>query len=687
MMLSHPVLLGLLWSLLILSLSGQHRVSSQETNQVYSYSYHFQHNGTTNSRDILRTVLGVDPDFGIDPPSGQSIVKTFSSPNIRGFFTKGILPAGPIHSYSSGFGNRFNTNSAIDNIKKVVEANLQPPPNIANGLIPPISPDISNRLSENFNNQNGINLPKHNNFPEIPPPPPPFQNRENFPNPPRIPPINLNDFPKIPDPIVNNNGVSRVENFSRNTPDGGKIEGKIETFSYNSPPASSNYQENSQGFRRNENFVNNNQEVTGHRSQSYFKQHFRTINPNIESNSLIQNNQNKRIDNINARNGNNNNNNNQWWNVLNVLGGNNKNKNNNEVRSNEDLGRQVERNINEVKNNLNTQLNRQFGSRISGFNNRQNVRNNPNEIREPIQNFNGPNNPNFNLNRNSAFRNQQNYNVPINNRIDSNNHQNNNVFPKQPVINNALNNPNNHVTNNRGNFNNNLNNNIRINHNSNSFVNQNNLNNNFKNDDTTKKVMNIINDVNAQLNSYDNTAHTGGRINNNNNFRLTWDDDIPIQSLFNNNDWSRRQSPGRPFSNAHSGPLVNQPVVNNNQPVEMSKSAIDSLVGGNREFPVPEIGNYNRHIGNNFASPEIGNYRNVGGGGVEKFFKMDRVVEGPNSFSRDQRRGFERNFQVDSNSGYQRNNQWTTNNLRRLDAQSSKDAFSKDFIDVFRDDY
>ncbi|GIY97507.1 uncharacterized protein CEXT_497691 [Caerostris extrusa] len=96
MMLSHPVLLGFVWSLLIHSMNGQPQISNQETNKVYAYSYHFQHNGTTNSKDILRTVLGADPDFEIDPPSGQSIIKTFSSPNIRGFFTKGVLPAGPL---------------------------------------------------------------------------------------------------------------------------------------------------------------------------------------------------------------------------------------------------------------------------------------------------------------------------------------------------------------------------------------------------------------------------------------------------------------------------------------------------------------------------------------------------------------------------------------------------------------
>lgn len=673
-------------------MSGQFQVSSQETNQVYAYSYHFQHNGTTNSKDILRTVLGVDPDFGIEPPGGQSIVKTFSSPNIRGFFTKGILPAGPVNHFSNGFGNRFNTNSAIDNIKKVVESNLKPPPNIANGLLTPISPDISNRFSDNFNNVNdiGVNFQKQDDFPKIPPPPPPFQNRDNFPNAPRIPPINLNDFPKIPDPIINNRGVSRVENFSRNTPDGGKIEGKIETFSYNPPPVSnsnSNFQENSQGFRRNENFVNNNQEVTGHRSQSYFKQHFRTITPNIESNDLIQNNQNKRIDNNNAGNGNNN----QWWNVLNVLGRNNNNnnninnninnKNNNNinanVRNNGNLGRQIERNINEVKNNLNNQLSRQFGSRLSSFNNRQNVQTNQIGNREPRQNFNnGYNNQNRNFNNqfngNNVFQNQQNPNIPLNNRMDSNhahnNRQTNNAFQNIPIINNVLNNANNQPNNNQAGFNNQFNNNARINHNSNNaFGNQNNINNQFKNDDTTKKVMNIINDVNAQLNNLDNNA--GGR--NNNNFRLTWDDDIP--QIFTNNDWSRRQSPGsdRPFSNAHSGPLTNQP---GNKPIEMLKSSIDSLVGG-RDFPSPNIGN------------DGGNYRNVGGGGMEKFFNMDRVVEGPNSFSRNQRRGFERNFHVNSNSGYERNNQWAANTLRRLDAQSSKDAFSKDFIDVFRDDY
>ncbi|GFS86701.1 uncharacterized protein NPIL_475041 [Nephila pilipes] len=663
MMLSHPVLLGFLWSFLIHSLSGQPQISNQETNKVYAYSYHFQHNGTTNSKDILRTVLGNDPDFEIDPPAGQSIIKTFSSPNIRGFFTKGVLPAGPLNT---GFGSHHNTNAAIENIKKVVESNLQPP-NIATGLLPPISPDISNGFNNGFNNVNDINLNfQKEDFPKIPPPPPPplpFQNQDSFPKipqPPQIPTVLQNDFPKIPNPLTNNNGVSRVENFSKDTPDGGKIQGQIETFSYNPPPvinSNSNYQENAQGFRRNENFVNNNDQVTGHRTQSYFRQSFRTVTPHLDSNDGQQNNR------IGRSNLGNRNNNNQWWNAVNVLGENNNNFNKPNTGN---LGQDIAHNINQIKNNLKNEMNRQFGSRLSNLNNRNNFQNNYNNNRQGNSNNAYNNN---HLSNNNDFRKQQNSNNIFNQRVDNfRNNQNNN---NNGYSNNGLNNQqNNQYNNNRAPvslpFNNQRNNayqtgNTRI-------TNVNNLNNRFNNDDTTKKVLNIINDVNAQLNNIH--SNVGER---NNNFRLTWDDDVG-QNF--NTDWSRRQSAanGRPFSNAHSGPLNNQA---GPKPNEILKTTIEALAG-NREFPVPPI----PEVGN-----QAGNYRNAGGGGIERFFGVDKIVEGPNSFSRNQQRGYERNFHVNSNSGYQHNNQWSTNTVRRLDALSSKPDFSKDFIDVFRDDY
>ncbi|CAL1263104.1 unnamed protein product [Larinioides sclopetarius] len=662
----HPVILGFLWSFLIQSLSGQPQISSQETNKVYAYSYHFLHNGTTNSKDILRTVLGADPDFENDPPAGQSIVKTFSSPSIRGFFSKGVLPAGPIsQSYNSGFGSHRNANSAIENIRKVVEANLQPPANIATGLLPPISPDISSGFPGDFNNVNdiGLNFQKQDDFPKIPPPPPPlppFQNQDNFPRipqPPQIQPVIQNDFPKIPDPVINNNGVSNVETFSRNTPDGGKIEGKVETFSYNPPPvvnSNSNHQQNAQGFRRQENFVNNNNQVTGHRTQSYFRQSYRTVTPNLDSNIAPQNN---RIDN-NIGNGNTNN---QWWNALNVLGGNNNNNNLNKPNT-RNLGQDIANNINQIKQNLNNEMNRQFGSRLSNFNNNRQI-----NTRQNVNN--GYNNQNNNINT----RNRHQNNIAFNQRVDSfrNPLNTNNIYPNNNA-NNQQNNLNNQYNNNQVPnipFNNQRRNNVV----SNSQVGNarlgtpNNLNNKFHNDDTTKRVLNIINDVNSQLNNMNNPGV------HNNNFRLTWDDDVTPNF---NSDWSRRQSVGngRPFSNAHSGPLSNQA---GPKPNEILKSTVDAIIG-NRDFPVPPIPD----IGN-----QGGNYRNSGGGGAEKFFGFDRTVEGPNSFSRNQQRGFERNFHVNSNSGYQHNNQWSTNTVRRLDAQSSKADFSKDFIDVFRDDF
>ncbi|GIY72089.1 hypothetical protein CDAR_94251 [Caerostris darwini] len=634
MMLSLPVLLGFVWSLLIHFINGQPQISNQETNKVYAYSYHFQHNGTTNSKDILRTVLGADPDFEIDPPSGQSIIKTFSSPNIRGFFTKGVLPAGPLtHNFNNGFGSRHNTNSAIDNIRKVVENNLRPP-NIATGLLPPISPDISNAFPGDFNNVNdvGLNFQKQDDFPKIPPPPLPYQNQDNFPKipqPPQIQPITQNDFPKIPDPVINNNGVTRIENFSRNTPDGGKIEGQIERFSYNPPPvtnSNSNYQENAEGFRRNENFVND--QGTGHRTQSYFRQSFRTVTPNLDSNFVNHNN---RIDNNIHRNGNNNN---QWWNAINVLGGNQ----NNNIPDARNLGQDITNNINQIRNNLENEMNQQFGSRLNNFNNNNNnnIQGNSRQINNAYNNRN--NNPGIN---------QRNSNNGYNQRLDN--------------FRNPINNLNNQHNNNRGSnipFNNQRNNGYSNNQAGNVRAINNNLNNQFNNDDTTKKVLNVINDVNAQL-------------NNNNNFKLTWDDDVPNF----NADWSRRQSigNGRPFSNAHSGPLNNQA---GPKPNGILKTTVEALMG-NRDFPIPPIPDIGNHGGN---------YRNSGGGGTEKFFGVDKVVEGPNSFSRNQHRGFERNFHVNSNSGYQHNNQWSTNTIRRLDAQSSKADFSKDFIDVFRDD-
>ncbi|KFM81386.1 hypothetical protein X975_04190, partial [Stegodyphus mimosarum] len=581
MMLVHPVLLGFLWSLLIQVSSGQS--SSGESNKVYAYSYHIQHNGTTNSKEILRSVLGEDPDLGIEPPEGKSIVKTFSSPSIRGFFTKGVLPAGPVNrNYNRGF---YNTNSVLDGIKKVVEDNLQPPSrSIATGLLPPISPDIAREFPGDFSaNHLGNAFQNQDDFPKIPPPPPPV--------------------------INNNNGISRVQTFSRNTPEGGRIVGQLETFSYNPPPVTntnSRYQENSEGFRRKENVLNNNQEVTGHRTQTYFRQQFRTVTPNLD-NSLHQNG----IENRNIGH-NNNNNNNQWWNVMSVLGNNNNNNNNGNTRNIANFNQQIDHNINQIRNNLNNQITREFGSRINAFNNRQNFQNNqPNNniqqnfipgntgYRNPVQNINSqlPSIPfrNPQNNANTFFNSQR-------NRANGFTNQGINSYPQPLPVSNALSNH----------------------QNTQNFNNQRNFNaagNQFLNDDTAKKVLNLINDVSTHLNNLNNQNDRQGV----NNIGLTWDDDI-IPNV--NNDWSSRQpqSNGRPFSNAHSGPLPN-PV--EPKPVEALKTKIDALMAG-RGFQVPSI-----PINDN----QPGNYRNVNGGGVEKFFGFDRVIEGPNSFSRNQRSG------------------------------------------------
>ncbi|XP_054707891.1 probable cyclin-dependent serine/threonine-protein kinase DDB_G0292550 [Uloborus diversus] len=632
MMLSHPVLLGLFWLLLLSSTSGQSHVSTSETNKVYSYSYHIQHNGTTNSKEILRRVLGVDPEIGIDTPDEKAIVKTFSSPSIRGFFTKGVLPAGPLsRSFNPIFRNPVSTNPAIDEIKKVAVNNLQPPnTNIITGLLPPISPDISREFPGDFNGVNHLGND--------------YQNRDDFP---KIPP---------PPPLINNNGVSQVQSFAKNTPDGGKIVGEVETYAFNPPPVVNSgyrHQENAEGFRRNENILNDREEVTGHRTQSYFKQQFRTVTPNLEGHNFPSSN---RIDN-------NNNNNNQWWNVLNVFGErtnydqnsgnlNQQTNYNNPRRMNiipkphidsgftnlrkEDLSNTINNNINQITSNVNDQLNRAFGSRLSGFN-RQNG----------YQNRQGAN-----AHNSYSYRNQDgNANKAVN--LD---------FPMKfepiAVVNNEL------PRNTNPTFSNINNNNV--------YHNLQNSNNGYRNDQSNQfheNAENLIQDVNSQLkNLHDSAAPIL------NNVGLTWDDDMR-QNI--NNDWSRRQPNNRPFSNGHSGPLYNPPVPI--KPVNFFKSTLEALVGGrdfNKEFQIPPIG-----------GSQGGSYHNSGGGGVEKFFGIDKIMEGPNSYSRNQQRRYERNFQTNSNSGFERTNQWSGNSLRRLDAQSSKDDFSKDFIDVFRDDY
>ncbi|XP_015905123.2 myb-like protein D isoform X2 [Parasteatoda tepidariorum] len=710
MMLSHPVLLGFLWSLLLQALRGQAQISNQE-NKVYAYSYHFQHNGTTNSKDILRSVLGTDPELGFDNDD-KSIIKTFSSPNIRGFFTKGILPGGPINSgFGGNFRSNFNSNPAIENIKNVIQSSLQPPSsNIARGILPPISPDIRNEFPGDFNNVNdiGLNYQPQDDFPKIPPPPPPpiLQNQNNYPQIQpvvTIPSLGQNNFPDIPPPPPipslnvnlpqnvpnNNNGLNKIENFERDTPDGGKIVGQVETFSYNPPLVSnrnSNYQENAEGFRRKENFVNNNQQVTGHRTQSYFRQQFRTVTPNIDSNSLFQNN---RVNNRDSDNSNNNDN--QWWNALNVLGGKNNNNINNNHNNNQNqgnnynnnngngqnFGQHVDQNINQIRNNINKEINRAFGSRISNSNNRQNFARNNNDFK-PNTNieFNERNN-NQNPTLSQIHKNQPQINIPFNNnavtrvfnrRANDGGYQNNQR--QNNVLNNRQQNNANYISNQGPNniLNNHPQNNVNYRNNpgNNNFNNnQPNLNNQFNNDDTTRRVLGLINEVSSRL--------TNNPEKFSNDIGVTWDDVIQPKNF--NHDWSRRQSfgTGRPFSNGHSGPLNNI----DPKPIEVIKTSIEALAG-NRDIPVPPI----PEIGN-----QDGNYRNVGGGGNEKFFNVNKVVEGPNSFSQNHHRGFERNFHVNSNNGFQRTNQWSTNVVRRLDAQSTRDDFSKDFIDVFREDY
>lgn len=490
---------------------------------------------------------------------------------------------------------------------------------MATGLLPPISPDISREFPGDFNSVNHLeNVFQSDDFPKIPPPP---------------------VIPNIP----NNVGNRKVENFARDTPDGHRIEGRVETFSYNPPPvinSVSRTDQSAEGYQRNENILNDNRDVTGYRTQSFFKQQFRTMTPNLESNGFDQNNR------VSSRNSIVQNNNNQWWNALNVL----RNGNDNLNPSGPQINQQINQNINEIQNNIN----RAFGARLAGFrngntqggfiNNRQNTFGSQgNRNYHTNQNFiNPPSNQNFN--NNPVTNSHAVPNIPFTRNVHTqNNYQsvNNNAFPN--------------VRNSRFGINNNRNNiNAYSNHQApnNAFGNHQTGNIAF-NDDTEKKVMNLIQGVTSHLN---NLHNNNPRINN---IGPSWDEDITRNF---DNDWSTRR---RPFSNGHSGPSVSP------GPVDILKNTFDAL-NGNRNIDIP------RNQGNN--------YRNVDGGGVEKIFRSDKIVEGPNSYSRNQHRGYERDFRVNSDSGYSRSNQWSTNTVRRLDAQSSKPDFSKDFIDVFRDD-